>query len=207
MSLFILIAGCASPHPGLQEPGLANDRAPDDFRVRFETTRGPFIVAVTREWAPLAADRFYNLVQLGYFEDAGFFRVIPGFVAQFGISGDPKISARWKDATIPDDPVRAQNLRGYLSFAMSGPHSRTTQLFINLANNVRLDRVGFAPFGRVVEGIEVVDLLYAGYGEGSPRGRGPAQDLIYSEGNRYLREEFPRLDFVVTATMQEPSGE
>lgn len=195
----VFLVGCDSHHPDLMDPARASERSPEVYRVRIETTRGPFTVEVNRAWAPLGADRFYNLVRLGYFEDVAFFRVVRGFVVQFGINGDPEVSARWKDAALQDDPVRAQNIRGSVTFAMAGPNSRTTQLFINLADNIRLDRTGFAPFGRVVEGMEVVDLLYAGYGEGEPRGQGPSQDLIYGEGNRYLREQYPKLDYLVSA--------
>lgn len=200
--LLVLPAGCGAQPTALTDPAQANGQAPETYRVRCETTRGPFTIEVTRAWAPLAADRFYNLVRVGYLNDVAFFRVIRGFVVQFGINGDPEVSARWKDASIPDEPVRAQNLRGYVTFAMAGPNSRTTQLFINLADNVRLDRMGFAPFGRVVEGMEVVELLYAGYGEGEPRGQGPSQDRIYAEGNRYLRESFPKLDYLVKAELE-----
>ncbi len=202
LAMLVLPAGCGAHPSALTEPGQANQQAPDSYRVRCQTTRGPFTIEVTRDWAPLAADRFYNLVRVGYLDDVAFFRVIRGFVVQFGINGDPEVSARWKDASFPDEPVRAQNLRGFVSFAMAGPNSRTTQLFINLADNVRLDRMGFAPFGRVVEGMEVVELLYAGYGEGEPRGQGPSQDRIYAEGNRYLRESFPRLDYLVKAEIE-----
>ncbi len=202
LAVLVLLAGCGAHSSALTEPGQANQQAPDSYRVRCQTTRGPFTIEVTRDWAPLAADRFYNLVRVGYLDDVAFFRVIRGFVVQFGINGDPEVSARWKDASFPDEPVRAQNLRGFVSFAMAGPNSRTTQLFINLADNVRLDRMGFAPFGRVVEGMEVVELLYAGYGEGEPRGQGPSQDRIYAEGNRYLRESFPRLDYLVKAEIE-----
>ncbi len=185
------------PESALLDPSLATERAPDRFRVRFETTRGPFTVEAVREWAPRGTDRFYNLVRIGFFEDLAFFRVIDGFVIQFGISGNPEVGGRWRTAALEDEPVRASNRRGYITYAMGGPNSRTTQLFINLADNARLDDMGFAPFGQVVEGMGVVDSLYSEYGEGAPRGRGPAQDRIHSEGNRYLREHFPRLDYIV----------
>jgi peptidyl-prolyl cis-trans isomerase A (cyclophilin A) len=195
----LILAGCGSSEPGLMDPAATGEQAPENFKVRFETTRGPFVVEVHRDWAPIGADRFYNLVKMGYFSDIALFRVIKGFVVQFGISGDPEVSARWKDAAIPDEPVRAQNRRGFLTYAMGGPNSRTTQLFISLVDNVRLDRMGFAPFGEVVEGMTIVDSFYGGYGEGAPQGQGPSQDRIYAEGNRYLRESFPKLDYIVKA--------
>jgi len=195
----LVLAGCQGSQPELMEPTTATETAPDLYKVRFESTRGPFTVEVHRDWAPMGADRFYNLVRIGYFEDVAIFRVIKGFVVQFGISGDPDVNAKWKDAAIPDEPVRAQNRRGFITYAMGGPNSRTTQLFINLADNVRLDRMGFAPFGEVVEGMTVVDSFYGGYGEGAPQGQGPSQDRIYAEGNSYLRESFPKLDYIVKA--------
>lgn len=191
-----------APSPSaLLDPASASERAPERFRVRFDTTRGPFTVEGVREWAPRGADRFYNLVRIGYFDDVAFFRVIGGFVVQFGISGNPAVNEKWRVAAIQDEPVRTSNQRGFLTYAMGGPNTRTTQLFINLVDNPQLDEMSFAPFGQVVEGIDVVDSLYADYGEGAPRGRGPAQDRIHSEGNRYLRENFPRLDYIVKAAL------
>lgn len=175
--------------------------APDSFRVRFETSAGDFTVLVRRAWAPNGADRFYNLVRHGFYDGVHFFRVLEGFVAQFGIHGDPEVSAAWRDATIPDDPVVAGNERGTLTFATRGANSRTTQLFINYGDNSQLDAMGFAPIGEVVEGMEVVDRLYAGYGEGPPRGGGPDQAKIQEEGNAYLETSFPRLDHVERATV------
>ncbi len=184
----------------LLEPSKLTERAPDVFQARFDTTKGPFIIEVHREWAPAGADRFYNLVRNGYFDDARFFRVISGFMAQFGLSGKPEITKAWENAVIPDDPVTQSNTRGMVSFAMRGPGSRTTQLFINYSDgNNRLDSMGFAPFGKVIEGMEVVDALYSGYGEGAPRGRGPRQDRIQEEGNAYLTAEFPELDSINSA--------
>ena len=183
----------------LLDPSRATERAPDRFRVRFETTKGPFVVEVTRAWAPRGADRFYNLVRAGYYDDVAFFRVIEGFMVQFGINGDPRVNAAWRVARIPDDPVTESNRRGTVTFATSGPNSRTTQVFINFKDNAGLDGQGFAPFGRVVEGLSVVDSLYSLYGEGAPRGMGPDQGRAQSEGNAYLRGSFPSLDFVKTA--------
>lgn len=191
-------------NPGSPE---MNATAPDTFRVAFRTSEGRFLVEVRRAWAPRGADRFYNLVRHGFYDGVRFFRVLEGFVAQFGISGDPRISRAWEDATIADDPVRHENVRGTLSFATSGRDSRTTQVFINLGDNGRLDDMGFAPFGQVVEGMDVVGSLYAGYGEGAPRGQGPRQDRIQSEGNEYLKAEFPELDYVERARIvSAPSG-
>jgi peptidyl-prolyl cis-trans isomerase A (cyclophilin A) len=176
-------------------PALAA-QAPDSFRARFETTKGDFVISVHRAWAPLGADRFYNLVRSGYYDDVRFFRVIPGFMAQFGIHGDSAVSNAWRERRIADDPVRRTNVRGMVTFATAGPGTRTTQIFINYSNNDRLDGMGFAPFGEVVEGMEVVDALYGGYGEGQPRGRGPEQMRMQIEGNSYLQREFPRLDHI-----------
>lgn len=188
---------------GLMRPADLNEQAPDVFRARFETSAGNFVVEVHREWAPRGADRFYNLVRRGFYDDARFFRVIRGFMAQFGISGDPSIQAVWRSAQFRDDPVTQSNLRGYITFATAGPNTRTTQLFINLVDNANLDRSGFAPFGRVVEGMDVVDQIYDGYGEGAPRGNGPEQGRLQLEGNAYLEQEFPKLDYIRMATVEE----
>ena len=182
-------------------PGM-HERAPATFQARFETSKGDFVIEVHRDWAPLGADRFYNLVNSGFFDGVRFFRVISGFMAQFGIHGDPKVAAAWRDATIADDPVRQHNARGMLSFATAGPNTRTTQLFINYADNSRLDGMGFAPFGEVVEGMAVVDSLYGGYGEGAPNGRGPDQMRIHIEGEKYLARQFPKLDKIKKATVE-----
>jgi cyclophilin family peptidyl-prolyl cis-trans isomerase len=180
------------------------EAAPAVYRARFATSAGDFVIEVHRDWAPRGADRFYELVKGGYFDGQRFFRVLSGFMAQFGIHGDPKVSATWRERRIPDDPVLQSNTRGMVSFATAGPNTRTTQVFINYANNASLDGMGFAPFGRVVEGMEVVDRLFAGYGEGAPRGRGPDQGRIQAEGNAYLEHEFPKLDSVKRATIVAP---
>jgi len=193
-----------TPLPVILDPSRATEQAPDRFRVRFETTKGPFVVEVTRAWAPRGADRFFNLVRAGYYDDVAFFRVIEGFMVQFGINGDPRVNAVWREAPIPDDPVTQSNRRGTVTYAMAGPDTRTTQLFINFKNNASLDAQGFAPFGRVVEGLSVVDSLYSGYGEGAPRGMGPDQGRVQGEGNAYLRGSFPRLDFVKAARVVTP---
>lgn len=175
-------------------------KSPAVFRVKFETGDGDFVVEARREWAPRGADRLYNLARAGFFDDSRFFRIRAGFVAQFGIPGDPAVAAVWKNQTIPDDPVRESNTRGSVSYAMTGPNARTTQLFVNLGDNSRLDKEGFAPVGRVVEGMEVVDRLYAGYGEAAGGGmRGGKQSPIFEGGNAYLDREFPLLDRLLRA--------
>jgi len=184
------------------DPALATERAPDVFRARFATSNGSFVIEVHRDWAPNGADRFYNLVKMGVYDDSRFFRAISGFMVQFGIPGDPQVAAKWREATIPDDPPKQSNLRGYVSFAQTGsPNSRTTQVFVDYGDNSRLDASNFAPFGKVVDGMDVVTTLYKGYGEGPPGGVGPNQDRIQSEGNAYLDAEFPKLDRLTTATV------
>jgi peptidyl-prolyl cis-trans isomerase A (cyclophilin A) len=185
--------------PDFTNPAKLTEKAPDSFKVRFDTTKGAFTVEVTRSLAPNGADRFYNLVRSGYFKDVAFFRVIPGFMCQFGIHGDPKVAAAWRSAQIPDDPVKGSNTRGAITFATAGPNTRTTQLFINFGNNTGLDRQGFSPFGKVTEGMDVVDKINSEYGEGAPQGRGPRQDRIQSEGNAYLTKDFPNLDYIKSA--------
>jgi peptidyl-prolyl cis-trans isomerase A (cyclophilin A) len=188
------------PAPGAPSPGPAALETPASFRVQFETSKGNFVVQADRSMAPNGVDRFFRLVSEGYYDEVRFFRVIPGFMAQFGMHGDPAVTARWRAQPIQDDPVVGSNTRGTITFAMTAqPNSRTTQLFINLVDNVNLDRSGFAPFGRVVEGMEVVDQLYSGYGEGAPQGQGPAQGQIQSQGNAYLTQSFPLLDHIIRA--------
>ncbi|MBY0503591.1 MAG: peptidylprolyl isomerase [Bryobacteraceae bacterium] len=177
-------------------PAKWNQQAPASFKARFETTAGPFTVDVQREWAPLGADRFYNLVKSGYFDGARFFRVVPGFVIQFGLNADPAVTAAWKAPSLVDDPVRRSNGRGFVTFATSGPNSRTTQLFINVGDNMRLDQMGFSPFGLVTEGMESVDKINAEYGES------PQQSEIEQKGDAYLAQNFPKLDKITKATIQ-----
>jgi cyclophilin family peptidyl-prolyl cis-trans isomerase len=175
------------------------------FQVRFETTQGAFVVEVHPDWAPQGVARFRELVASGYFDDSHFFRVVAGFIAQFGVAGDPKVTAAWKERTIPDDPVRQSNLRGTLAFAMTGPGTRSTQIYINLADNARLDAQGFAPIGRVISGMDVVDQLYAGYGEAAGGGmRGGQQGKMLAGGNAYLDASFPKLDHLVRARVVVP---
>jgi homoserine O-acetyltransferase len=171
---------------------------PDVYRVKVETTKGTFVVEVHRAWAPRGAERFYELVRSGFFDDSRVFRVRSGFIAQFGIAGDPKRNARW--TPIADDPVTQSNARGTIAFAMTGPNTRLTQVYINLADNRRLDADGFAPIGRVVEGMDVVDKLYAGYGEDSGGGmRGGKQAPLLRGGNGYLDAHYPKLDRILRA--------
>jgi peptidyl-prolyl cis-trans isomerase A (cyclophilin A) len=201
--LFGTFAPAASGQTGnLGNPSALTEKAPALYKVRFDTSKGPFVVEVHRDWAPNGADRFYNLVKNGFFDDARFFRVISGFMVQFGINGDPAVSAPWRNATMKDDPVRQSNKRGYITFATAGPDSRTSQVFINFADNSRLDGQGFAPFGQVTSGMNIVDALHSGYGEGAPSGRGPEQGRIQREGNAYLKKDFPNLDYVKKATIE-----
>ena len=189
----------------LLKPGSLTEKAPEVYEVKFETTKGDFVVKVTRAWAPQGADRFYNLVKHGFYNGAAFFRVLDGFMAQFGIHANPRVSQVWQSARIQDDPVKKSNRRGYLTYAMAGPNTRTTQLFINYGDNSRLDADGFSPFGQVTEGMSVVERLYGGYGEGAPNGRGPRQDLIQSQGSAYLEKEFPKLDIIKSAALLPPA--
>jgi peptidyl-prolyl cis-trans isomerase A (cyclophilin A) len=187
-------------HP---EDAAMNQTVPATFKAKFATSKGNFVIEVRRDLAPLGADRFYNLVQAGFYDDVRFFRVLDGFMAQFGIHGDPALSAQWRSQRIQDDPVKSSNKRGFVSYAMAGPNTRTTQLFINYGDNSQLDGMGFSPFGQVVEGMDVVDQLYSEYGEGAPRGKGPDQGRMQSEGNEYLLKAFPRLDWIKKAEIAE----
>jgi peptidyl-prolyl cis-trans isomerase A (cyclophilin A) len=200
---FILALVCAPPAFSQSlDPAAMREQAPAVYKVKFDTTKGAFVVEVNRAWAPQGADRFYNLVKNGFYDNVRFFRVISGFMVQFGISGDPNVMARLRGAPIKDDPVTQSNKRGMITFATAGPNTRTTQVFINFNDNSNLDGMGFAPFGRVVSGMNVVDSINAEYGEGAPRGRGPDQSRMQAEGNAYLQKEFPRLDYVKKATIE-----
>lgn len=185
--------------PALFHPSALTGKAPEQFEATFKTTAGDFVVQVTRAWAPLGADRFYNLVKHGYFTDAAFFRVVPGFVVQFGLSANPELNKVWSKAAIKDDPVTQSNHLGYITFATAGANTRTTQLFISLADNTRLDSMGFAPFGQVTSGMDVVQKIYSGYGES------PDQAAITAEGKPYLDKNFPKLDRIVSATVTSPA--
>jgi len=201
-ALFAAAATPALAQSGkLANPAALTEQAPATYKAKFETSKGAFVIQVTRAWAPNGADRFYNLVKNGYFDDVRFFRAISGFMVQFGINGDPALNAKWRVARIQDDKVSQSNTRGMITFATSGPNARTTQVFINFADNSNLDGMGFAPFGKIVSGMDVVDKLYTGYGEGAPNGRGPDQNRLQAEGNAYLNQSFPKLDHVTKATI------
>jgi peptidyl-prolyl cis-trans isomerase A (cyclophilin A) len=182
----------------LRNPAALTEQAPATYRARFDTTRGTFVIQVNRDWAPIGADRFYNLIKAGFYDDVRFFRVLDGFMAQFGMNGNPAVTAIWRRQQLKDDPVKQSNRRGYVSFATAGPNTRTTQVFINFVDNSGLDKQGFAPFGEVVEGMSVVDNLYSGYG----RNNVPDQGRITTEGNAYLTKEYPRLDYIKSATIE-----
>jgi peptidyl-prolyl cis-trans isomerase A (cyclophilin A) len=187
------------------DPSRASQRAPEVFSAHFVTTKGDFVVEVRRAWAPHGADRFYNLVSMGFYDDTRFFRAIAGFMVQFGIAAEPAVASHWQDAHIPDDTASQSNRRGFMTFAQTGmPNSRTTQVFVNYGDNAQLDASNFAPFGRVVQGMDVVDGLYSGYGEGAPNGDGPGQGRIQGEGNAYLDRDFPKLDRILSATIVAP---
>lgn len=184
-------------NPVLLVPEMARAVAPDEFRARFETTRGVFVIEATRNWSPHGVDRLYNLVKIGFFEDAAFFRVVKDFIAQFGLHGNPEVNRRWAEFTFPDDPPGPEsNLRGTISFAQSGPRTRTTQLFVNLKDNADLDSAGFLPVARVIEGMATLDSVYAGYGELYPKGKGPRYKLLNLRGNSYLKLQFPKMDYI-----------
>jgi peptidyl-prolyl cis-trans isomerase A (cyclophilin A) len=201
----LAVTACDRP-PASGDVGLppadTETKAPNVFRVRFETSRGPFVVEAHRAWAPRGADRFHQLVKSGFFDNTRFFRVVTSFMVQFGVHGEPDVNKAWEALTIADDSVTQSNARGYVTFAAAtAPNSRTTQIFINLIDNRQLDGMGFAPFGRVIEGMSVVDSLYADYGDSPPGGFGPDQMRLMAEGNGYLDREFPKLDFVRTARL------
>lgn len=181
---------------GLSAAHAKDEKAPETFQVKFETTAGDFVVDVTRKWSPNGADRFYTAVKNGFYDNCAFFRVVPEFVVQFGINGDPEVQAKWRDKTIKDDKVIESNKRGYVTFAKSSqPDSRTTQLFINLKDNSRLDSLGFSPFGRVTKGMDAVDKI------SSEHGQKPSQTQIQLKGNKYLKKNFPKLDYIKKASI------
>jgi peptidyl-prolyl cis-trans isomerase A (cyclophilin A) len=186
--------------PALLHPATLNAKAPESFQVKFTTTKGDFVVEVTRAWAPLGADRFYNLVKHGFFTDAAFFRNLSGFMVQFGLNADPAVNRAWQNATIKDDPGKQSNSPGMITFATAGPNTRTTQLFINFGNNTFLDSQGFSPFGKVISGMDVVQKLYNGYGER------PDQGSITSQGKAYLDKNFPNLDSIKSAMIVPPAA-
>jgi peptidyl-prolyl cis-trans isomerase A (cyclophilin A) len=207
--LTALIAACGGQPDAPDEPirmilypKQLTEQAPESFRARFETSAGSFVVEVTRSWSPLGADRFYNLVKHGYYDDTRIYRVVEGFMAQWGIHGDPIVDYQWQDEPIMDDPVAVSNTRGRLSFATSGRNSRINELFISFKDNSSLDSQGFSPVGEVVEGMESVDAFYAGYGDGPPRGEGPYQAQAHAQGNAYFDAEYPELTRIIRATIE-----
>lgn len=198
----VAFAGQADPKiEKLKNPAAFTEKAPATYKVKMDTSKGVFTITVHRDWAPIGADRFYNLVKAGFYDEVRFFRVLPDFMAQFGIHGRPSVMEAWRPARLKDDPVKKSNLRGYVTFATGGPNTRTTQLFINFKDNAPLDRQGFAPIGEVTDGMAIVDSLYSGYGEGAPRGKGPDQGAMNMEGNAYLAAKFPKLDYIKSATI------
>ena len=188
--------------PSLKDPASFTEKAPESFKAKLDTTKGPFVIEVTRAWAPNGADRFYNLVKSGYLDEANFFRVVPNFMAQFGINRDPKNATKWRIARIHDDPVKESNKRGYVTFATSGPTEHHAALRQLRRQRPTLDSQGFSPFGVVTTGMDVVDKLYNGYGDGPPYGRGPDQSLLQIQGNAYLDRLFPMLDGIKKATIE-----
>jgi peptidyl-prolyl cis-trans isomerase A (cyclophilin A) len=211
LMLAVFVLGFARQQTGTQpnydkllNPAELTEKAPDNFQAKFTTSKGTLVIQVRRAWAPLGADRFYNLVKNGFYDNCKIFRVLPMFMMQFGINGDPKVNAAWAKFPIQDDPVKQSNRKGYVSFAKGGPNSRTTQVFINFTDeNVLLDGQGFSPFGTLVKGTDLVNEFYYEYLEGPPQGKGPDQMRIVSEGNPYLEKNFPKLDFIKTAVIVE----
>jgi peptidyl-prolyl cis-trans isomerase A (cyclophilin A) len=204
---FILAAmtGCSSPEPTKKEAAAPAkpEKAPDVFQVNLDTSKGPVVIEVHRDWAPIGADHFYTLVKTGFYDGDRFFRIVRNFVVQFGINGDPKVNRLWANANLPDDPVKQHNVRGTISYATSGPNTRSTQVFINLKDNgASLDGSGFAPFGKVTTGMDIVDSFYNSYGDMPPRGQGPDPSQIEVQGNEYLTSRFPRLDYIKKAAIQ-----
>lgn len=207
-ALVASVAGVRAEQAGaarksLLNPAGLNEKAPETYNVKFDTSAGEFVIKVTRAWAPNGADRFYNLVKNGFYDDARFFRAVPNFMVQFGINGNPTVSKVWQGARIPPDKVVQSNKKGFITFAMGAtPDTRTTQVFINFRANTNLDGMGFAPFGEVVSGIEAVDKIYTGYGEAAPKGTGPPQARVQGEGNAYLTKSFPKMDYIKKATIE-----
>ena len=213
--IVLLLAACGGdtgdveqgppPNP-LLRPGQFTETAPATFRARFETSAGDVVIEAHRDWAPLGADRFFNLVKNGFYDDGRVHRVIDDFMAQFGLNADPYVTQAWKSQFIVDDPVTQTNRRGRVTFAKASLHTRTTEIFISYTNNASLDGDGFAPFGEVVEGMDAVDAFYAEYGDGPPRGTGPYAAMAQARGNEYLDADFPELTRIVRATIEAPGG-
>jgi peptidyl-prolyl cis-trans isomerase A (cyclophilin A) len=196
LALAIALTCCGKPAPKAAV-------VPDVYRAKFETSKGDFVVEVTRAWAPRGADRFHELLRMHYFDEGRFFRVLPGFIAQFGIHKDFNVHATWRELVIADDPPREKNVRGTLALAQSGPNTRATEVFINLKDNPELDDQGFTPFGKIVEGVEIIDTLYSGYGELGPKGKGPNAGRAENEANEYIVPRFPQLDYIKRARLVE----
>ncbi len=200
--LVAVFLGWTALATGLVHADNTTQQAPDQFRVKFETSAGDFVIEVTRKWAPIGADHFHRLIEEEFYKDARFFRVVPGFVVQFGINGDPQVQAKWREKTLSDEPVVVSNMRGFVTYAKSrAPNSRTTQLFISLRDNQRLDALGFAPFGEVIEGMDVVDRITAKYGEQAQQPR------IQSQGNVYLKDRFPNMDYIKSAVIMKDTAD
>ena len=196
------VAAKAAPRPSasLMNPASLRAVAPPLYRVKFTTTHGDFVVEVHRDWAPIGADRFYNLVRNRFFNDSAFFRYVPGFIVQWGLPASAAVAKVWENANLKDDPVTKSNRKGTITFATAGPNTRTTQLFINLRDNAGLDGQGFAPFGEVTEGMDIVTGLYSGYGEQ------PDQDRLRTQGKPYLDRAFPKLDLIKSTTIIFPEA-
>jgi len=190
--LSLLLMACRKPAPKVVVPEV--------FRVKFETTQGNFVVEAQRAWAPHGVDRFHELVRMRYFDQSRFYRVLPGFIAQFGVHRDFKVQNLWNTFRIVDDPPKEKNLRGTVAFAQSGPSTRTTQIFINLADNAVLDEERFVPFAKIIEGLDVVDKFYSGYGDVRPQGKNIDPGRVEEEANEYLAPRFPKLDYVTRAS-------
>ena len=200
LAVSLALAGC-SEKPAPPKPAAKVEKTPDAFQAVFDTSKGKVAIEVHRDWAPIGVDHLYSLIQTGYYDGVRFFRVTHNYV-QFGISGDPTTNGLWSTARLPDDKVKQSNVKGTLSFAHLGANSRTTQLFFNMKNNKDLDKQGFAPIGKVIEGMDVVERFYSSYGEMAPRGQGPDPSKIEVQGNGYLDAKFPRLDYINKATIR-----
>jgi len=203
--LCLMLVACSTPDQTkkAEAPAAAKEeRVPDVFQVNLDTSKGPVLIDVHRDWAPRGADHFYALVRTGFYDGNRFFRVVRFFVVQFGINGDPQLNRLWANANLPDDPVKQSNVKGTLTYAHLGPNSRSTQLFINLKDNKALDKQGFAPIGKVISGMDTVERFYSSYGEMAPRGQGPDPSQIEVQGNAYLENNFARLDYIKKAAIQ-----
>jgi cyclophilin family peptidyl-prolyl cis-trans isomerase len=200
LAVSLALAGC-SEKEAPPKPAAKVEKTPDVFQVVFDTSKGNVTIDVHRDWAPIGVDHFYSLIQTGFYDGVRFFRVTHNYV-QFGINGDPATNGLWSTASLPDDKVKQRNVKGTLSFAHLGANSRTTQLFFNMKNNKDLDKQGFAPIGKVIEGMDVVERFYSSYGEMAPRGQGPDPSKIEVQGNGYLDAKFPRLDYIKKATIR-----